>query len=157
MRDGRHWTMTLGGFQLVDPTAPVAHVSYFEADAFAAWSGKRLHSEAEWEVATQRLDVEGNFLDLNRLRPKPASPRKAGVQQMFGASNDSRRRFRSRASISGELPVGSGISSARVGQEWRAGNEIEHPHPLHALADDVVRVVGSGEIADDVRDCTHAV
>jgi len=110
--------MTLGGFQLVDPTAPVAHVSYFEADAFAAWSGKRLPSEAEWEVATQRLDVEGNFLDLNRLRPKPASPRKAGVQQMFGASNDSRRRFRSRASISGELPVGSGISSARVGQEW---------------------------------------
>ena len=40
--------------------------------------------QAEWEAAVQKLDVEGNFLDLNRLRPKPASPRKAGVQQMFG-------------------------------------------------------------------------
>jgi formylglycine-generating enzyme required for sulfatase activity len=67
-----------------DPSAPVAHVSYFKADAFATWSGKRLPSEAEWEVAAHGLDVDGNFLDLNRLRPKPASPRKAGVQQMFG-------------------------------------------------------------------------
>lgn len=83
-RDGRHWTMTLRGFQLVDPTAPVAHVSYFEADAFATWSGKRLPLEAEWEVAAQRLDVQGNFLDFNRLRPKPAPPQTAGVQQMFG-------------------------------------------------------------------------
>jgi ergothioneine biosynthesis protein EgtB len=83
-REGQNWTMTLRGFQLVDPTAPVAHVSYFEADAFATWSGKRLPSEAEWEVAAQRFDVDGNFLDLNGLRPKPASPRKAGMQQMFG-------------------------------------------------------------------------
>ena len=68
-RDGQHWTTTLRGFQLVDPTGPVAHVSYFEADAFATWSGKRLPSETEWEVATQRLDVDGNFLDLIRVRP----------------------------------------------------------------------------------------
>jgi formylglycine-generating enzyme required for sulfatase activity len=59
-------------------------VSYFEADAFATWSGKRLPSEAEWEVAAQSLDMEGNFLDLNRLGPKPASSRKAGAQQLFG-------------------------------------------------------------------------
>jgi len=68
-RDGQHWTTTLRGLQLVDLTGPVAHVSYFEADAFATWSGKRLPSETEWEVATQRLDVDGNFLDLIRVRP----------------------------------------------------------------------------------------
>jgi Sulfatase-modifying factor enzyme 1 len=44
-RDGQHWTTTLRGFRLVDPTAPVVHVSYFEADAFATWSGKQLPSE----------------------------------------------------------------------------------------------------------------
>jgi formylglycine-generating enzyme required for sulfatase activity len=67
-----------------DPSAPVAHVSYFEADAFAMWSGNRLPCEAEWEVAEHGVDVDGNFLDPNHLRPKPGSSRKAGVQQMFG-------------------------------------------------------------------------
>jgi formylglycine-generating enzyme required for sulfatase activity len=64
---GRPATASTG--RLVDPTGPVAHVSYFEADAFATWFGKRLPSETEWEVATQRLDVDGNFLDLIRVRP----------------------------------------------------------------------------------------
>jgi ergothioneine biosynthesis protein EgtB len=44
--DGQHWTTTLRGFRLVDPTAPVVHVSYFETDAFATWSGKRLPKES---------------------------------------------------------------------------------------------------------------
>jgi ergothioneine biosynthesis protein EgtB len=83
-RDGQHWTMTLRGFQPVDPTAPVAHISYFEADAFATWSGKRLPTEVEWEAASQGLQMRGSFLDVNRLQPKPASPRAAGLQQMFG-------------------------------------------------------------------------
>ena len=67
--DPRRPALDDDAFQLVDPTGPVAHVSYFEADAFATWSGKRLPSETEWEVATQRLDVDGNFLDLIRVRP----------------------------------------------------------------------------------------
>jgi ergothioneine biosynthesis protein EgtB len=82
-RDGQYWMMTLRGFQPADLTAPVAHVSYFEADAYATWAGKRLPTESEWEVATRGLDLDGNFLDTTRLRPKPAMPR-AGLQQMFG-------------------------------------------------------------------------
>ncbi len=83
-RDEHYWTMTLRGAQPVDPAAPVCHVSYFEADAFATWSGKRLPTEAEWEYAAGTVSQTGNFLGSERLRPKPASPPAGRLRQMFG-------------------------------------------------------------------------
>jgi ergothioneine biosynthesis protein EgtB len=84
-RDGEFWTMTLRGFQRVDMSAPVTHVSYYEADAFANWSGRRLPTEAEWEVVARDLPLDGNFLGTGRFRPRAVSAvRPTTVRQMYG-------------------------------------------------------------------------
>jgi len=82
--DGANFTMTLHGAQSLELDAPVAHVSYFEADAFATWKGKRLPTEFEWEAAAQLAPCEGNFADSGLLRAMPAPGLGFGPQQLFG-------------------------------------------------------------------------
>jgi ergothioneine biosynthesis protein EgtB len=81
--DGGYLQMSLSGFRPVDPAAPVTHVSFYEADAFARWAGYRLPTEFEWEAAAASVPLEGRTLGAGHLRAMPAG-RGASIKQMFG-------------------------------------------------------------------------
>jgi ergothioneine biosynthesis protein EgtB len=81
--DGRWSMFTLGGQRQIIDAEPVCHVSYFEADAFARWSGHRLPTEFEWESASTLAPIDGNFVEDELYHPRVADD-KGGLAQMFG-------------------------------------------------------------------------
>ncbi len=83
---GEWWLMTLAGMRRVLEDEPVCHVSFYEADAFAAWAGARLPTEAEWEVHARNAPLEGNFVEDGILHPAPPAQEtvEGKPQQLFG-------------------------------------------------------------------------
>ncbi len=74
---------TLHGLAPIEDAAPVCHVSFYEADAYARWAGKRLPLEAEWETAARHVAMAGNFMEAGVFDPRPAKGA-AKLAQMFG-------------------------------------------------------------------------
>ncbi len=83
--DGAWFEYRLSGPAPLDLHAPVTHVSFYEADAYARWAGARLPLEAEWESVAARYGEEaaaGHFVDGGRLHPR--APTGSGMAQLFG-------------------------------------------------------------------------
>lgn len=83
-KDSARWQVfTLAGMRELKENEPVCHVSFYEADAYARWTGKRLPSEGEWEVIANRESVSGNFREGGYLHPAPVTG-KDKPAQLYG-------------------------------------------------------------------------
>jgi ergothioneine biosynthesis protein EgtB len=82
--DGGWWLYTLAGAAPVDEQAPVSHVSYFEADAYARWRDRRLPTEQEWEHAAAGWPIAGHFQEAGIYQPLPAPSAGGELVQLFG-------------------------------------------------------------------------
>ncbi len=88
-RDGDWCSYSLFGEEKLDMQAPVSHLSFYEAAAYAEWTGYRLPTEFEWEHASASVSTDGHFLcGADFQTPKRAEPRKnqgeQSLSQMFG-------------------------------------------------------------------------
>ena len=140
---------TLGGLREIDPHAPVCHLSYYEADAFAHWAGARLPTEAEWESHAARSGIventaghpsghrAGNFVDSDALHPQPCHPERSEGSAFLADTKRQQIPHCVRDDIEGVRDGAPGARDGRQGVRNDAcGAGGDHP-PLQQLFGDV--------------------
>ena len=131
---------TLHGMQELELQAPVTHVSYFEADAYARWARVRLPRESEWESAARRQPdgspgVHANMLESGHLdtRPAPARPGWSGPAQLYGDAWVDQQRLRGLSRLPPGQRRGGRIQRQIHVQSIRAARRLlrhaARPHP----------------------------
>lgn len=113
-RDDSWASMTLAGIRPVDPDLPVCHVSYYEADAFARWSGRDLPTEAEWEIAARDdllNDAFGSVWQWTRSAYGPYP----GYRPLPGALGEYNGKFMASQYVLRGSSVGTPQGHARIG------------------------------------------
>ena len=82
-RDGQWWHYTLQGARVVNDHEPVAHLSLYEADAYARWAQARLPTETEWEAVAANYAIDGDFAQAHAAHPQALSSTQAGAASAF--------------------------------------------------------------------------
>ena len=122
-RDGAWTSFTLAGRRPVDPTAPVAHVSYYEADAFAAWAGARLPREAEWEAAARLFPDMPQLYDSRWQWTGSAYLPYPGSRPAAGAVGEYNGKF-----MSGQFVLRGGSCATPPGHSRASYRNFFYPH-----------------------------
>jgi len=116
-------TFTLRGPAAVDPTAPVAHVSYYEADAFAAWAGARLPREAEWETIARAHPGTAQLYDACWQWTGSAFLPYPGFRAAAGAVGEYNGKF-----MSGQFVLRGGSCATPAGHSRPGYRNFFYPH-----------------------------
>jgi len=138
-RDGAWWHFTLSGFRPIDENEPVTHVSYFEADALANFSGARLPTEFEWERVGQGETIEGNFVESERFHPAALAPRPSPSPQSSPPGRGGRKlanhRWTGVGSSANRSATDHGHSMCQLfGDVWEWTRSAYSPYPGYRAA-----------------------